>query len=256
MIYMSHLLPDDEMGEVLARTGAGIESIEFSIAENLDAYERTLSSYKKRLKALGSPSLILHGPFLDLNPVSYDSEIRKTARLRYAQAYEAARELGAEKIVYHSCMYPNTVYPQGWAERVADFYEEFLWNRRDVEVVVENVFDRGPALLTEAAGKIKAPNFHLCLDIGHANCYSENFSVQEWARECAACLTHIHVHDNCGKQDEHLALGDGNIELGILKEYLGAKKGRTYTIECGRKEDLLKSYKKLTELLGPDRYFV
>ena len=36
MIYISHLLPDDEMKEIISQTGVGIESIEFSIADNLD----------------------------------------------------------------------------------------------------------------------------------------------------------------------------------------------------------------------------
>ena len=33
MIYISHLLPDDEMKEIISQTGVGIESIEFSIAD-------------------------------------------------------------------------------------------------------------------------------------------------------------------------------------------------------------------------------
>ena len=36
MIYISHLLPDHEMNEIIEQTGVGIESIEFSIADNLD----------------------------------------------------------------------------------------------------------------------------------------------------------------------------------------------------------------------------
>ena len=34
MIYISHLLSDQEMKEVIQKTGAGIESIDFSISEN------------------------------------------------------------------------------------------------------------------------------------------------------------------------------------------------------------------------------
>ena len=60
----------------------------------------------------------------------------------FAQAYEAARELGAEKIVYHSGLYPDAYLLIGWAERMADFFGEFLEDRRDIDVVVENVFDR------------------------------------------------------------------------------------------------------------------
>ena len=67
MIYISHLLPDEEMREVIEKTGAGVESIEFSIAENLDRLEDSISSYKKRIRNMGAENLILHGPFLDLS---------------------------------------------------------------------------------------------------------------------------------------------------------------------------------------------
>ena len=99
MIYVSHLLPDREMAEVLEQTGAGIESIDFSIAENLDNLKENILDYRGRLSAMGAEHLTIHGPFLDLNPMTFDSRIRQATMLRYAQAYEAAAELGAEKIV-------------------------------------------------------------------------------------------------------------------------------------------------------------
>lgn len=39
MIYTSHLLEDTQMQEVVRECATGIESIEFSIAENLDRLE-------------------------------------------------------------------------------------------------------------------------------------------------------------------------------------------------------------------------
>ena len=75
MIYISHLLPDEEMQEVIAQTRAGVESIEFSISENLDSLSAHIASYKKRLAFMGADRLTLHGPFLDLNPMTYDSGI-------------------------------------------------------------------------------------------------------------------------------------------------------------------------------------
>ena len=48
MFYFSHLLCDEEMKEVIQET----ESIEFSIAENLDNLSKTLLSYEKRLEKM------------------------------------------------------------------------------------------------------------------------------------------------------------------------------------------------------------
>ena len=68
MLYISHLLPDREMAQVLEQTGAGVESIEFSIAENLDNLKENILDYRGRLRAMGAEHLTIHGPFLDLNP--------------------------------------------------------------------------------------------------------------------------------------------------------------------------------------------
>ena len=73
MIYVSHLLDDVDMRDVIERTGAGVESIEFSISENLDRLEEKIDSYEKRLEEMGCGKLVLHGPFLDLNPMAFDS---------------------------------------------------------------------------------------------------------------------------------------------------------------------------------------
>lgn len=258
MIYISHLLPDEEMREVIEKTGAGIESIEFSIAENLDHLSETIASYQKRMKMIGTEELTVHGPFLDMNPMTFDSEIRKATKKRYEQAYTAARELGAKKIVYHSCMYPTIYYLTGWAERVVDFFREFMDGKNELEIVMENLYDREWEPLLDVVRQVEVPNFQLCLDIGHAHCYS-NRPVQEWIKGLAPQITHLHLHDNCGERDEHLALGNGNIPLdqvfSALREDTSLRPGRrnfTYTIECSRKEDVLESYpvvKRLEEIL-------
>ena len=125
MIYISHLLPDDEMKEIISQTGVGIESIEFSIADNLDHLKESVCSYRERLKFMGCRGLTLHGPFMNIDPAAFDSEVRKITMMRFHQTYTAGVELGAKKIVYHTCMNPFVHYLQGWPERVA----ENFWKR-------------------------------------------------------------------------------------------------------------------------------
>lgn len=141
MIYISHLLPDNEMKEIIDQTGVGIESIEFSIADNLDHLNESIHSYRERLKFMGCQGLTLHGPFMNIDPAAFDSEVRKITMMRFHQTYTAGMELGAKKIVYHTCMNPYVHYLQGWAERVAEFFGEFLKEHKELEVVMENVFD-------------------------------------------------------------------------------------------------------------------
>ena len=163
-IYISHLLSDEEMNAVVEETGAGVECIDFSISENLDHLEHSLKDYEKRLKRIGTEKLTLHGPFLDLNPMTFDREIQKVTEKRYAQAYKAAEYLAASKIVYHTCLYPDAYLLMGWAERTADFFGSFLEDRSTVEVVIENVFDRAWEPMAEMAERVSRANFRLCLD--------------------------------------------------------------------------------------------
>ena len=77
MLYFSHLLPDEETKEIIKETGMGLESIEFAISENLDHLDSCLLAYEKRLEHMECENLILHGPFLDLNPMTFDERIRE-----------------------------------------------------------------------------------------------------------------------------------------------------------------------------------
>lgn len=236
MIYISHLIPDEEMKEIIEGTGAGIESIEFSVSENLDHFSETLASYKKRLRFMGTEDIILHGPFLDLNPAAYDSEIQKVTFRRFSQCYQAAQELGAKKVVYHSCMYPEIYFTMGWAERVRDFIREFMETHKGITICMENVLDREWEPLVDAVKMVNHPDFQLCFDIGHAHCYSP-ISVESWARNLAPYVSHIHLHDNYGDRDAHNGLGDGNIPLKKIFKVLELSKRKSLTQRRGFGED-------------------
>ncbi|MBU5479718.1 sugar phosphate isomerase/epimerase family protein [Blautia sp. MSJ-19] len=231
MIYISHLLPDGQMQEIIKNRELGVESIEFSISENLDYMETTLETYKKRLEQMGNPSLILHGPFLDLIPATFDSLIREVTMKRFAQCYQAGRELGAKKIVYHSGMIPTVYFREGWAEQVSRFFRDFLRERTGLEIVMENVLDEDWRLLRDVCQQVDHPDFGLCLDIGHAHCYSD-ISVVEWAKELAPYVRHVHIHDNAGKRDAHMGLGKGNLPWQETLAYLPQTETRTWTVEC------------------------
>ena len=47
MIYVSHLICDEDMKELCCQYGTGVESIEFSISDNLDRLERKMERYQK-----------------------------------------------------------------------------------------------------------------------------------------------------------------------------------------------------------------
>ncbi|MDD6660232.1 MAG: sugar phosphate isomerase/epimerase [Lachnospiraceae bacterium] len=246
MIYISHLLPDEQMRQIIQETGFGIESIDFSISDNLDCLEKSIEVYRKKLESFGTEHLTLHGPFLDVNPCAYDSLVRKATLTRFDQCYQAGLALGAKKIVFHSGMNPYVYYKEGWAEHVTAFWSEFLQDHQELEIVLENVFDDDWRLLLDVYQRVNRPNFKLCLDIGHAHCYS-SLHVLEWTEHLAPYVTHVHVHDNSGDRDAHTGLGKGNLPWKEVLTLLPETEERTWTIECMREEDVWACAERMKE---------
>ena len=161
MIYISHLVLDDDMKALVKEYGTGIESIDFSISDNLDQLSDSIKTYWEKMKEIGTRDLILHGPFLDVNPCAYDSMVREATMTGFNQCYEAGLQLGAKKIVFHSGMNPYVYYKEYWAEHVAKFWKEFMKNKTELEVVLENVFDDDWWLLLDVYERVNQPYFKL-----------------------------------------------------------------------------------------------
>jgi sugar phosphate isomerase/epimerase len=53
----------------------------------------------------------------------------------------------------------------------------------------------------------------LCLDVGHAN---TNEGSTKYIEKFADKIVCVHIHDNNGKYDEHLAIGTGTINWNFL----------------------------------------
>ena len=210
---------EDEMKKLVSEAGCGLELISFSVAAKLDRLEETIREMQGVVHRLGDPPVILHGPFLDLNPMAFDSLVQEATFRRFSQAYDAAKELGAKKIVFHSGMIPTVYFLDGWAERMTAFWDRFLENRSGITVCMENVLDREFEPFAEVAENVQHPDFGLCLDIGHAHCYSGHGAFA-WAAALAPYLRHLHVHDNDGSRDQHLRCGAGTVPIREILHFL------------------------------------
>ncbi|MDO4275834.1 MAG: sugar phosphate isomerase/epimerase [Eubacteriales bacterium] len=237
MIYLSQLIPDKELKLLINEYHTGLELIDFSVGTNLDEMTVILEMWERKLEMFGAPPITIHGPFLDLNPVSFDSLAAQAAQERFAQAYEAARQLHAQKIIYHTCRIPLVCYVEGWAERMADFWNSFLEKHWEVPVAIENVFDEAPEPIADFASRIQAANFSLCLDFGHIN-YASGTPADQWLDVLGPWAGHLHLHDNHGKSDDHLALGKGNINWKkVLEQINSMSLSNSITIENSTPED-------------------
>lgn len=208
-LYLSTTASD---AAVTARKyGLGLEIAEYCTAWNLD--ERfAQTDFQVRQAVDGVRRRILHAPFNELFPCAIDPRARALAAERYRQAIAAAKSYGAEKVVIHGGYQPRMYYRQWYVEQSAAFWQEFLREDPGVEIVLENVLEETPDMLTEILETVAHPRLKMCLDVGHVNVYSQ-IPVLSWLEECGPYLDHFHVHNNDGSWDTHSALDQGTIPI-------------------------------------------
>jgi sugar phosphate isomerase/epimerase len=208
------LLCDD--GDVAAaaplcrRRGLGIEVQAFYDPVLLEQEPGAIKAHRDAVGGLLPISL--HGPFADLCPGSFDPMVREVARNRFELAYRTAHSLRVTDIVLHHGHVPGFSPPERWLPRWVAFWREFLQGKSGVRFHIENVVDRGPRLLSDVVRELGHPDVDICLDIGHAHCYS-NTPVRSWIEELGPWIGYVHLHDNRGVDDEHLGLGQGTLPM-------------------------------------------
>lgn len=83
-------------------------------------------------------------------------------------------------------------------------------------------------------------------DIGHA-CTGEG--ALKMIKIMGKNIKNVHIHDNCGEMDEHLAVGDGKINFRSIFSNLNMYTGN-FVIEVHKEEDVLRSKEKIYKLTG------
>ncbi len=242
-LYLSTI--DPNAGNLAREAGLGIELAEFCTAENIDTFfPRTDAAVRREIAGIGRR--ILHGPFNELFPCAIDPLARKLAAHRYGQALALAAEYGAKKIVLHGGFSPRLYYPCWYVEQSILFWSAFLENHPgEYEICLENVMEESPDSLLSIVRGVDDPRLRLCLDVGHANAYSQ-LSPREWMNRWGGALSHLHLHNNDGSADTHSALNQGTIPM--VEVIANIPAGVTATLELPEIGDAV-SWLKETGLL-------
>ena len=193
----------------------------------------------------------LHGAFLDITVASSDPLIRNASDYRVEQSLETASKLGVRGVVFHTNYLTDfhlKSYRDNWVSSNIDYWGRKCEKYPDLNIYLENMFDVTPELLAKAArGLSGTKNFGVCLDLAHA--YLSGMPLKEWIRELDGHIKHIHINDNDGREDLHLAVGDGSMDWNILKDDLLFKDDPSVLIEVSGQEKLEASVKYLKEKL-------
>ncbi len=184
-----------------------------------------------------------HSPFMDLSPGSPDPSVLALTRRRFEQVLRIAEFFHPLRIVCHAG-YDWKRYGhlrEKWLENSVKTWEWMASGTKDVGAVLmlENVYERSPEEMAPVLESLRAQGVGLCLDTGHQAAFGTT-PLPEWTEVLSPYLGQLHLHDNLGDRDEHLALGEGNIDFEGL--FRALRKLTEYplpvTLEPHREEDL------------------
>ena len=124
-------------------------------------------------------------------------------------------------------------------------------SRKDIEVLIENISTNAAVLLhAKDFRRLYAESGDLprmVLDIGHSHIRGE---TEEYLRRFGHKIVHIHAHDNNGRQDQHAAIGAGNVDWEGVAALL-RKRHFDGTIIVESAKAPFASLSRIRRLLGP-----
>lgn len=198
-------------------------------------------------------SVTMHAPFMDLSAGSPDREVRRVTKHRFQQLVQLIPVFRPKAVVCHT----------GWDEKryrglreawLHHSLEMWRWmeesvRKEDALLVLENVYEHEPADLLGLFEKLKGTRVGFCLDTGHQAAFSR-VGLSQWLKEMEGDLVQLHLHDNDGGYDDHLALGKGTIDFSAVFRHLKEKDvpQPIITLEPHREQDLWPSLEYLEQI--------
>ncbi len=156
----------------------------------------------------------IHAPFMDVWPGAADEDIRRISLEKMARVMDIAQALESKLVVMHF-NYDPIYYRQqfaSWLERTAHFFSLLLDRHDGPLIALENIAEPTPHIVLQLLKKAGQPRLVHCFDFGHHNVFAR-IPFAEWLFYLDPQRhVHFHLHDNCGANDDHLALGQGNID--------------------------------------------
>jgi len=194
----------------------------------------------------------IHAPFNDINIASLNESVREMSVIELIKIMNMASELDIKTVTIHPGLYSMVV--SGLEERSVMAAKRSLRTldrmaqECGVRLCVENMpgfrFFLGQTA-KQMSELLDGTNLPICLDIGHANTTGQ---LNEIIDTLGNRIMNVHIHDNDGKQDQHLTIGEGTVDFDDCLKRLSSYGGR-YIIECKTLESGSESQDRLSRLL-------
>lgn len=121
--------------------------------------------------------------------------------------------------------------------------------KEKVRICIENSIDHSPEISIELVKKIGAFGVLACFDIAHCNVFTELPVMECFKQYPPEIIGEIHLSDNKGEFDDHLALGEGNINFREFFDEINRLKIKPLiTVEPHSMQDIPKSANYLSAI--------
>ncbi len=201
-------------------------------------------------------SCTIHAPFTDLSLGALDPEIRRVSLERLSTSVDLAALFKAKALICHTG-FDSRHYlglKDKWIDNAVDSLGRLLERveKGTTPLALENVYELDPDIHQELFSRLESKMLGFCLDLGHQRVFSAT-RLDGWLDALGKRLVHLHLHDNNGKYDEHLAIGQGNLDFDSLFRWLQENQKRPLmTIEAHDEQAVIPSFVALGGLL--ERY--
>jgi sugar phosphate isomerase/epimerase len=190
----------------------------------LDRYKRSnFTDTAKRIKDQGL-SVTFHAPFFDLRPGALDRKVREVTIERLKEVFDLVPLFSPKSVVCHAS-FDEKYYvskENEWLENSRETWSHFLGiaEEMDTMIAIENVYETAPLHLKSLLDTFgESSRISLCFDTGHFNAFSGE-PLDSWMEEIGSHIGQLHLHDNKGSKDEHVAVGEGTFPFNEFFQHL------------------------------------
>lgn len=224
------------------------DSLDLLLPEQVESLAATLAN--------NSISCTIHAPFGDLNPGSEERLLREATRFRFKQICNIAAILKPRVMVFHPG-YDKWRYGERqsfWLGHAIDTFRQVLEDTEPLgcAIAVENIFEEEPSTLLALIEALNHPRLRHCFDVGHWNLFhGEGIGLEEWFAALGPHMAEVHIHDNSGKRDDHLPVGEGTIDFAVYFRLLASYAPEAvWTIEAHSRECLDRAIRSIKAFGG------
>jgi sugar phosphate isomerase/epimerase len=188
-------------------------------------YTYTEKDFRKIARAFKEAGLqcTIHAPFLDLVPGSLDRQIRRASGEKLKKAFSLIEIFEPVSIVCHlGYEEPKHGFKKDkWFTNALETWEGILETavKHKTPMMLENTFETNPEMHLRILEALDSEYARFCLDVGHVMAFARN-TWQDWLPAMKPYLGQLHLHDNYGMSDDHLALGKGLFDFAGLFDFL------------------------------------